>query len=243
VIILAVLGLRNLVRFTPHRIIAVLLAFYIGWFFLPPAFKERVLTFTQYAHSESVQNRIGLQEAAWDIWLEHPIWGVGLGGYGPLLLEDNSRVARTMQWFADQYDWPPQYIGTHNMYLQLMCETGLVGLFIFLIFLGYLMRDLRAANARFNEEGDYEGAALTSTLEVALIAFIFSAFLLHALQQKIWWIVAATAAVLPLNWITAARRGERPAPGLRPEPRTLPPAADSPEPPEKNGGPPEVIHL
>jgi putative inorganic carbon (hco3(-)) transporter len=185
IVTLAILGLRHLVRFTPQRVTAVALAVFVAWFMLPGAYKSRVLDFGGYARSDSVANRYELQQAAWDIWTGSPIYGVGLGGYGPAMLDENTRVARTMRWFVKEHNWPPQFLGTHNMYLQLMAETGIVGLGLILLFFAMLLRDLRRAQAGFAEAGDRHGMALTSTLEVGLIAFLVSAFFLHALQQKI----------------------------------------------------------
>ncbi|HOJ34783.1 MAG TPA: O-antigen ligase family protein [Candidatus Hydrogenedentes bacterium] len=194
-IVLVVLAARNLVRFTPQRVAALALALFFGWFLLPEAYKARVLNFTQYGRSESISNRMELQKAAWETTLENPILGVGLGGYGPHLLQKNSRVARTMRWFVERYDWPPQFIGPHNMYLQLSAETGVVGLGLIAIFFAVLLRNLRYANHELARCGDKDGEALTSSIEVGLIAFLISALFLHALQQKVWWMIAAVAAV------------------------------------------------
>ncbi len=197
-IVLLVLAARNLVRFTPQRIAAIALALFFGWFLLPEAYKARVLDFTQYGRSESIRNRMELQKAAWEITLENPVLGAGLGGYGPELLRKNLRVAKIMRWFVDQYDWPPQFIGPHNMYLQLTAETGFVGLLIMAAFFAVLLRNLRLTYKELTERNDVEGATLASCLEVGLIAFLISALFLHALQQKIWWMLAAISAVLPV---------------------------------------------
>ena len=197
-IVLVVLAAHHLVRFTPQRVAAIALALFCSWFLLPTGYKERVLDFTGYGHSESIRNRLELQKVAWETTLDHPFLGVGLGGYGPNLLKQNLRVARIMRWFIDQYHWPPQFVGPHNMYLQVAAETGIVGLMLFAVFFALLLRDLRSTNRVLVEMGHKEGAALTSTVEVGLIAFLIGALFLHALQQKVWWMIAATAAASPV---------------------------------------------
>lgn len=198
-IVLLLLFLRNLVRFTPQRFTAVALAIFLVWFLLPQPYKERVLDPTQYTRSESVRNRMQLQDSAWEQFTGHPVFGVGLGGYGPRLLDDNTRVARIMRWFVEEHNWPPQFIGPHNMYMQVAAETGVVGLTLFCVFFVVLIRELRGANRIYRELGDDDGAALTSTLEVGLVAFLVCGVFLHALTQKIWWMVAATAAAASLH--------------------------------------------
>ena len=224
-IVLALLALRNLVRFTPLRISLVACSLFLGFFALPDAYKARVLDFSQYTQSDSVDNRWDLQKAAVNLTARNPVWGVGLGGYGPHLLQENTRVSRTMQWFVKEHNWPPQFIGTHNMYLQLASETGLVGLGLLLVFFALIWRDLHRSNRALAAMNDRRGMALTSTVEVGLIAFLVCAVFLHALQQKIWWMVAAMAAVAPLYQVTVARSKSAPAPRL--EAGTPPPAAPS----------------
>ncbi len=215
VIVLTLLGLRNMVQFTPQRVCAVALVLFLGWFALPDAYKERVLDFPQYTRSESIFNRMELQESAWNLTLRNPIWGVGLGGYGPHLLEENSGVARTMRWFVDRYDWPPQFIGTHNLYLQLSAETGIVGLGLMLLFFALVLRDIRRANRAFTEMGDADGMALTSSVEVGFIAFLLCGVFLHGLQQKIWWMVAALAAAAPVYQAAVASMRTDSAPNTK----------------------------
>lgn len=134
-----------------------------------------------------------LQQAAWEMAGEHPLFGVGLGGYGPRLLRSNIHVANIMRWFVEDQDWPPQFIGCHNFYLQVASETGIVGLLLMLAFLALVLREVRRAHREFREAGNQAGMALTSTLEVCIIAFLIAAVFLHALQQKILWMIVALA--------------------------------------------------
>ena len=82
-----------------------------------------VVLFTEYGRSrigtigEDSALRLGLFRAAWRLFLEHPIVGVGHGAYGltvgPYLPEGASGVHLT---------------SPHNQWLQVMAETGLIGL-------------------------------------------------------------------------------------------------------------------
>lgn len=198
VVILAVLGARRLVRVNPYRLSALALAVVLAWLVLPAQYKERVLNFPAYAESESVHHRLQLQEAAWEMMQERPVWGVGLGGYGLRVIDMTSEVALIMRWLVDEQNWSPLSIGTHNMYLQVGSETGVVGLGLILLFFGLLLRDLRRAERRFLEVGDARARTLVAALQVSVISFLLCAVFLHALQQKIWWMMTAVAAVLPL---------------------------------------------
>ncbi|MCL4217159.1 MAG: hypothetical protein KJ052_09185, partial [Candidatus Hydrogenedentes bacterium] len=56
--------------------------------------------------------------------------------------------------------------------------------------------------------GDTRMAALGSSLEISLWSFIVCAFFLHALQQKIWWMMAAAGAIYPVYRIGIQERLE-----------------------------------
>ncbi len=211
VVILGVLGARRLIRVNPYRVAAVALALVLGWLVLPGAYKERVLTPARYRDSDSVRHRLQLQEAAWEITKEQPIWGVGLGGYGLHIIEMRSEVALIMNWLVDEQDWSPLSIGTHNMYLQLTSETGVVGLVLILLFFGILLRDLRRAEIFYKQAGDSRAAVLAMALQVSVMSFLLCALFLHALQQKIWWMMVALAAVAPLYRVALSEGKKRAA--------------------------------
>ncbi len=184
------------IRLTPARVVAFLMAILVAFFLLPGPYKERVLHFSQYSRSDSVSYRIELQQAAFDIATESPLWGVGLGGYGLRIIEKTSQVAQTMRWLVEDQNWNPVFLGPHNFYLQLLCDTGIIGLGIMLLFFGVLLLRLRHARNVYERMGAPRLALMVSVVTLALIAFLLSAIFLHALQQKIWWMIAAFATVL-----------------------------------------------
>lgn len=190
--------LKKLVRMTPLRLFAFLTAIVIGWVLLPGAYKERVLNPKQYVGSKSVQSRVELQEAAWRYTTENPILGLGPGGFGTEFIRERNDTAATMKLMVDRQDWNALFIGTHNMFLELSANMGVIGLIVFMWFFILMLRKLYLAEQRYEAEGDKQGAALASALFVSLIGFLVAAVFLHALMQKIWWMVAAAAVVIPL---------------------------------------------
>ena len=198
VVLAILLLLKNLVRMTPLRVCAFLLACILAWMALPPPYKERVLNPKQYTQSQSVASRFELQEAAATYAVHNPLFGLGTGGFGTEFVHENNRTARTMHYFVDYAGWQAVFIGTHNMYLQIASDTGFVGLFFFLAFFFLTIRGVMRAEDRYRKEGDAWGATLCASLFVSLIGFGLCAIFLHALTQKIWWMIAAAAIVVPL---------------------------------------------
>ncbi|MBI4559365.1 MAG: O-antigen ligase family protein, partial [Candidatus Hydrogenedentes bacterium] len=182
---------KRLMRLGPYRAAGLAVALLLAWFLLPPAYKERVLSLQQYMSSESVEHRTELQAAAFQFMLDHPVQGVGLGGFGFRLIETQGPVATVMRWLYNDLHWNPLFFGTHNMYLQLGCESGLVGLAIFLVLAAVFLRRLNQTRRAAREVEDRTVADLTGALQVSMWSFLISAIFLHALQQKIWWMILA----------------------------------------------------
>jgi len=191
-----------------------------GWIVLPQPYKERVFSPQQYTRSTSVQSRLDMQEAALRYFAQNPLFGYGSGGFGTQFIHERNQSAALMRMYVKYAGWQPVFIGTHNMYLQLLADTGFVGFCLFMAFLTLLLRQLYLKEKRCIAEGDAQGAAMASALFVSLVAFVLCAVFLHGLSQKIWWMIAAAAVVLCLynmsfkegllpkwGWSTEAHRG------------------------------------
>jgi O-antigen ligase len=196
-LIFLVLLAKRAVLLTPHRICALAIALLFAWFALPAAYKERVIDFTKYSRSESTAARVELQHYAWTYMQDFPIAGIGLAGFGPKFYDENTDTSVMLRWMVKNLGWNPIYYGPHNFYLQIGAEAGTVGLLIMLFFLVRGLLNTQRAERIFREQGNARLALLAGTMTVSVLAFIFCGLFLHALQQKIWWMVFAAAAVLP----------------------------------------------
>lgn len=86
--------------------------------------QERFMSFLRLAQDPSINERIGIMEAALKLGLEHPIFGVGYGR------------ARLREGLANSPDprvrAKSRIAHSHNVYLELFATTGLLGLGAFL---------------------------------------------------------------------------------------------------------------
>jgi O-antigen ligase len=188
-----ILVARSVVRLTPYRVSALAAALVVAWFFVPTAYKERVLDVSTYKESESTAARVELQSYAWEYMQDFPVVGVGLGGFGLHFYDENTPIAAMLRWMNDELGFNPLYYGPHNMYLQLGAEAGAVGLILMLLFFLMALIHAQRAERTFRELGERQLATLAGAATVSVLSFLFCAVFLHALQQKIWWMVFAIA--------------------------------------------------
>jgi O-antigen ligase len=116
-VVLIVLGLlRN------RKLLILVMVLLISWqTLLPTSVQERILMTTEDAHNgalldNSAQERVVLWEDAFDLFMKNPITGTGFHTYAYL---------NRYQGFRD----------THNYYVKIMVETGIVGSFLFIALL------------------------------------------------------------------------------------------------------------
>ena len=88
--------------------------------FLPQTISNRILSIFSSSDS-STNSRFPYYEAAWKFIQVHPVLGGGLG----------SDVVRKLITKAGYFTGHDRFVHCHNIYLQIWCETGAVGLVTF----------------------------------------------------------------------------------------------------------------
>lgn len=106
--------------------------------------------------TDTVGLRFALWKAGWRMWLDHPFQGVGVGMF-----------PRQLRFYGQDLMAPLFWKGAvaHNMYVQILAETGLVG---FGIFATLLISSLR----NFLRAGNITDLPILSLRNVWLVAFL-----------------------------------------------------------------------
>lgn len=174
---------------TRKRALAVFLIVSIAlitWVISPPAYKNRISTIVQ-SHTQdlTVNSRLISWKAARQMFIEHPIIGVGAGCF---LVAFIGRYGGAYQWSRT----------THNIFYQTAAELGICGFIVFIFLLGcVLIRSVRL-NARLVKLGlggtpmsAYAAALLPST-----VAFLVSGSFQTPLYYPHIYLTAALALAL-----------------------------------------------
>lgn len=180
-LLVATIGLLIIQRVGAQRriygVLVFLIALFVTWIYADNVLSIlRSILPAMQEGSDTIGLRYGLWRAAVRMWVDNPIFGVGIGQY-------------TQQLPFYGKDLLPSYrlgLGAHNMYIQVLAETGIIGLILFITFLGKALYALwRAANDPQNER-----AVLAQTWFIVLLIMLIGGMTKHDHFDKLVWLSA-----------------------------------------------------
>lgn len=131
------------------------------------------------ARPSQVSGRVVIISDAFEVFLQHPLFGSGLGSY------------------MEEYG-----LQVHNTFFWTLAEMGVIGAVVFVGFVGAFV--VRGYQAYRRAGDDYRG--LMAGLLLGHIAMIGLSVGIEAFYQRSWWVVMA---LLNAGWVALVRRGGR----------------------------------
>ena len=203
--ILVALAAMVALRVVTLRSLALLAVFAALAVTLLPGYRLRVLETVEASQAGetsaldgSAQSRLTSNLAALDMFLEHPVAGVGTNGY-PMQYE---RYAERIGLNVKDEERQP-----HNFFLGLAAETGLIGTItlaaVFGLILLRLYRGWEGARHR-----DPRLADLAAGWIAAIVAYLASAVFLHLAFERYLWLFLALADVTAREVLRSNRRAQ-----------------------------------
>ena len=191
------------------------------WFSANPAAVERL----QSADEDRGSGREDIWLVARRLSAEHPIGGVGLANF-TLRSREYVRRPGTLEYVELIVDRPHE---VHNTYLQMLAETGAVGLALFLGIVATAVRSaIRAARA-FERAGERTLARVSGGVAAATVGLLTAAFFISLQSTAAFWVVLMLGPVLlgvsRRTEVDARRRTvaqHRPGASFVPVPHTVP---------------------
>lgn len=155
--------------------------------------------------------RNDLWRVGWQVFTGHPLVGVGIGNFQ--VVEAHYVLgAGSISRIAYLTDVP--YF-VHNTYLQLLAESGIIGLLGFLLVAGACMRAAWLAAARFDSLGRADYADLARAVLMGTIGMLVALFFITDGNDTRLWVLLAIGPVLLSAAARASSAGPRAA-ALRP---------------------------
>ena len=142
-----------------------------------PDLIESSLTQKQHVAQQNVNSRIGLWGVAIDEWRSAPLVGVGPGNYEVRFPEFKSPFRLRIET-------------THNAYLNVLAELGLIGASLFVLFLVESWLVLRR-----RPRGKQDDRLMTSLAAGFLVAFVGAMFMTQQFYPPIWFLAALGVAL------------------------------------------------
>jgi O-antigen ligase len=176
-----------------YILVALALVAAVGgaWFAVSPNARDRIVNY-----SDDGAGRGSLWKVAWWITEDEPVTGVGLNNFrsiAPAYARDPGPLR-----FAEQITERPHVV--HNIYLQLLAETGVLGLALFLAVVAACLDAARRAVRSFERLGHVDLARLARASMLAICALLAAAFFQSlATDGRLWLLLALGPALLAMT--------------------------------------------
>jgi O-antigen ligase len=136
----------------------------------------------------STRNRMSYQVLGMRLFLQRPVTGIGLGNFG------NAYDRSEFRWLNEQTETGQRSREAHNMYLEILVGTGLMGMLPFMSLLYFTIRDfirtcrnlLPNSSLKFMSQGLLAGFG----------AFLAASLFLSEQYEKYFWLLIALAPVV-----------------------------------------------
>jgi O-antigen ligase len=158
-----------------------------AWFSVDTAAWERVSDFGDST------GRTEVWGVASEVWQDHPLHGVGLQGFA----DSAPGYARELGPLEFAEFIAEERKVVHNTYLELLAETGIVGLALFVCVVAACLRRAWRAAALFERAGDPAMAALARSVVAAILATLAAiTFISAETDARLWVLLALGPALL-----------------------------------------------
>jgi O-antigen ligase len=115
--------------------------------------------------------------------VDRPVLGVGAGAFSAAAGSKEFGYSRYMQ--------------AHNLYIQLLATTGIVGFVVWFAFIFHLTKRLRWFIRRVRDSAELKWASLYSYgFVVAMVALFTSGFFGHNLYRYTWYMMAGLTVAM-----------------------------------------------
>jgi putative inorganic carbon (hco3(-)) transporter len=214
VLLLLIMAAR---RYVTLRQLAVLVAGFVLIATFIPAYQARVESLVglsagleeggQNAPDGAIRGRAGEMAAAALVFVDHPVLGVGPGNFPFYYPDYAERIGLLVH---------AGYREAHSLYLDILAETGAVGLLCFLAAVIATLRDLNRARRRWRFT-NREIANTVVAFELAVVAQLATGlFLQHSYIRYFWFAMALAGAAAWLALRESAPSAAGPAAPAQP---------------------------
>jgi putative inorganic carbon (hco3(-)) transporter len=176
--------------------------------FLPSSYTQRLQTLSiffdqsdEYALSrdDSIVGRRNSMLTGLAMFRDNPFFGVGFGNYGINYYEYASDLGlETGSLYVNNDTDLPQ---AHSLYVEILSETGLLGILTFAVFIGLVFRGLfKARNRYLLYATETTWVSWINALIASILSFLITGIFLHGIFFRyIWMLIGMALAILAIS--------------------------------------------
>jgi O-antigen ligase len=172
----------------------------------PTSYGQRLAALGQVAGAVSgetpedsaLRGRISEMASALLMFADHPLIGVGYGNFE----EHYPQYARTLA-----LDGRREERQAHSLYLEILAETGLLGLAAFALLMLQPVAGLRRAHAALVARGRSRAAQQVGAFGIALFGYLAGSLFLHLSYPRYLWLLVGIAFAMGALGATVADEG------------------------------------
>lgn len=136
----------------------------------------------------AVEGRLAKMSVTWNIFLDHPFFGVGLG---------NQELNYHQYALRRDLNLGGSSSGAHSLYLEMAAEGGVIGLLSFALLLFYLGRVSLHGWRTLKQAGFSCHADMIAGLAVAFLAYLLTSIFLHDAYPRYFWMLVGLLLAVP----------------------------------------------
>lgn len=181
-VVLALIFMYRILPYKKTYIFLCIVLIIVASFRLSASFHQRIETTTQYKEEGSSAGRIATYIAAWDMLKDNPLMGVGVGNFNDQFWEYCPEEYRHVSA-------PGKSI--HNIYLQALAETGVLGFVPFFWFVVSCMWPVTRRAKTTNKEPPDDFYLIVRAVQSSFVLLCFNRFFLPGAYDIYFFIFAS----------------------------------------------------
>jgi len=157
--------------------------------FIPSTYLDRISSLLQFSQGqnsvisdESFRGRLSENIAAWQMFQEHPIFGVGLNNFQSEYQEYSRRIG---------LDPRRELRSPASLYLEILSEQGLFGVFVFVFLIYTVLKRLFFALSYFKRNDFFTLEYMTTALIASFGGYMFLAISKNSAYSNVYWSLVA----------------------------------------------------
>jgi len=194
---LAVTVLLFFILYPPrsYQIPVFIVSLLVVFAFAPQNYFDRMFSLSQFFGStnslqvqdDALRSRATENLTAWEMVKSHPFLGVGLSNYSIEFINYSKELGVTI---------PDHEVAAHDLYLEVLAETGIVGFSVFSLIILLSLRSAFLARKAFLQVHLSDYAGLVSSFSIGLIGYLVAATFIHGAYPRYFYLLIGIAISL-----------------------------------------------